>query len=123
MTMNRVKAATIALLGPGGNGESRARGPVPARSAPPRPSTARPPRPGAAPPRPPGATIRIGLSFCAEARAHKQDVVVGVTSRHHLRCGRAQWARSVHLLSPGILLGKGKPVGSDPEAVGGAGGA
>ena len=59
--------------------------------------------------------------MCREVRANQQEVMVRVRGRHHLRRGRAERAGSVHLLTTGVLVGG--PVGSNPEALGRAGGA
>ena len=63
----------------------------------------------------------LGSSLCGEARPDQQDVMVGMRGGDHLGRGRAERARSIDVLTPGVLL-RG-PVGAGPEALRGAGGA
>jgi hypothetical protein len=60
--------------------------------------------------------VYSGAVRCART---KQDVVVGVRGRHHLRRGRPERAAPVDVLESRGLLGG--PMGAGPEAGGGAG--
>ena len=47
----------------------------------------------------------LGSSLCGEARPDQQDVMVGMRGGDHLGRGRAERARSIDVLTPGVLLG------------------